>query len=55
MQRSQMVPSVACESGAITRDPAASWDPIEGLPGASDSDSQENKTSSEEAAETVRS
>lgn len=55
MQPSQTVPSTACESGAITPDPAAGWDPREGLPGASDSDSQENKASSEEATETARS
>lgn len=49
------MPFTAWESGAITPDPAAGWDPTEGLPGASDSDSQRDKTSSEEATEMVRS
>ena len=54
LQPPQWVPPTACESAAITPNPAAAWAP-EGLPGASDSDSQGDKPSSEQATETVRS
>lgn len=55
MQPSQQGPPPRSESRAVRLDPAACWGHTEGLFGASNSDSLEDKTSSEEAADMLRS